>query len=69
MRLASVKHVCFINRDRVRIDIFDRGDAGWLPRPAIERLDEDFALPAIDFSMKVADVYEDVLSQAASRDL
>jgi len=36
MRLASLKHVCFIDRDRVRIDIFDRIGTGWLPRPPIE---------------------------------
>lgn len=68
MRLASVKHVCFIDRDRVRIDIFDRNEAGWLPRSPIERLDEDFALQAIDFSMKVADVYGDVFSHGPHQD-
>jgi Uma2 family endonuclease len=62
MRLASLKHVCFIDRDRVRIDIFDRNDAGWLPRPPIEIAEESFALDAIDFSMRVADVYADALA-------
>jgi Uma2 family endonuclease len=66
MRLTSLKHVCFIDRDRVHIDIFDRSEAGWLPRPPIERVVETFALDAIEFSMQVADVYGDVLSGGAA---
>ncbi len=65
MRLASAQHIGLIERDHVRVDIFDRNEAGWTPRPPIESLDETFALEAIGFSMKVADVYGDVLSQGA----
>jgi Uma2 family endonuclease len=62
MRLASLRHLCFIDRDRVHIDVFDRGDTGWTPRPPIVSIEEMFALPAISFSMRVANVYGDVLA-------
>jgi Uma2 family endonuclease len=62
MRLTSLQHVCFIDRDRVRIDLFDRKEAGWLPRSPIESLDDTFTLDAIEFSTKVVDVYRDVLA-------
>ncbi len=62
MRLASLRHLCFIDRDRVHIDVFDRSDTGWTPRPQIESIEEMFALPAISFTMRVADVYGDVLA-------
>src|SRR5215204_3829927 len=56
MRLTSLKHVCFIDRDRVHIDTFDRNDAGWVPRVPVESLDDTFGLDAIEFSMRVADL-------------
>src|SRR5437870_728419 len=62
MRLTSLKHLCFIDRDRVHIDIFDRSEAGWLPRPPIERVEETFALDTIEFTMQLAEVYGDVRS-------
>lgn len=64
MRLPGLQHVCFVDRDRVRIDIFDRNEMGWAPRPAIERLDEVFELAALEFSMPVAEVYRDVFPPA-----
>jgi hypothetical protein len=66
MRLAGLQHVCFIDRDRVRIDVFDRNEMGWAPRPPIETLDEAFELAAIEFSMRVAEVYRDVLPPVAA---
>ena len=62
MRLASLQHVCFIDRDRVHINVFDRSDSGWTPRAEIESVEETFPLPAISFSMRVANVYGDVLA-------
>jgi Uma2 family endonuclease len=61
MRLAGLQHVCFIDRDRVRIDIFDRQDTGWVPRAPIESAAESFSLDTIGFSMRVSDVYGDSL--------
>lgn len=61
MRLASARHVCFIDRDRVRIDVLDRNEMSWAPRPPIESLDGVFELAALEFSMPVAEVYRDVL--------
>ena len=60
MRLASARHVCFIDRDRVLIDGFDRHGEGWVPRRPIERLDENFELDALEFSMPVAEIYRGV---------
>jgi Uma2 family endonuclease len=62
MRLPSLQHVCFIDRDRVNIDVFDRSDTGWTPRPPIESIEEMLAVPAISFAMRVADVYGDALA-------
>ena len=62
MRLASLRHLCLIERDYAHIDVFDRSDTGWTPRPPIVSLQEMFALPAISFSMPVADVYGDALA-------
>jgi len=64
MRLAGLQHICFIDRDRVRIDAFDRNDMGWAPRPAMESLEGVLDLPALDFSMRVAEVYRDVFPPA-----
>jgi hypothetical protein len=50
----------------VRIDVFDRNEMGWAPRPPIETLDEAFELAAIEFSMRVAEVYRDVLPPVAA---
>jgi Uma2 family endonuclease len=60
MRIASLQHLCLIDRDRVHIEIFDRNGSGSTPRPEIESVEEMFALPALSFSMRVADVYGDV---------
>jgi Uma2 family endonuclease len=62
MRLTSLQHVCFIDRDRVNIDVFDRSDTSWTPRAPIVSIEEMFALPTISFSMRVADVYGDALA-------
>jgi Uma2 family endonuclease len=66
MRLAGLQHVCFIDRDRVHIEVFDRNEAGWVPRAPIERLDAAFDLAAIEFAMLVADVYGEALSGGAA---
>ena len=64
MRLAGLQHVCFVDRDRVRIDVFDRNEMGWAPRAPIESLDEVLELAALEFSMSVAEIYRDSLPQA-----
>jgi Uma2 family endonuclease len=60
MRLASVKHVCFIDRDRILIEVFDRKEDAWRPRDPIDSPDAAFELTALAFSMPVAEVYRDV---------
>ena len=66
MRLASLQHICLIDRDRVHIEVFDRSDAGWTPRPQIESLEQMFELPALSFTMRVADVYRNALPQGVT---
>ena len=62
MRLAGVRHVCFIDRDRVRIDVLDHREGGWSPRAPIEQIEAVLELDAIGFSVPVAEIYRDVLS-------
>jgi Uma2 family endonuclease len=64
MRLASARHVCFIERDRVLIDGFDRSGEGWVPRRPLETLEATFELAALEFSMPVAEIYRDVFPSA-----
>jgi Uma2 family endonuclease len=66
MRLASLEHICLIDRDRVHVEVFDRSSAGWTPRPQIESLEQMFELPALSFTMRVADVYRDALPQGVT---
>jgi Uma2 family endonuclease len=67
MRLASARHICLIDRDHVRIDVFDRrDDEAWAPRAPIESLDATLELAALEFSMPVAEVYRDVLPRATA---
>jgi Uma2 family endonuclease len=66
MRLVSARHICLVDRDRIRIDVFDRRDAAWLPREPVESLSGVFELAALEFSMPVSEVYRDVLPAAAS---
>ena len=62
LRLTSLRHVCFIDRARVHIDVFDNKEGGWLPRAPIEQIEDVLELDAISFSIPVAEVYGDVFS-------
>jgi Uma2 family endonuclease len=64
MRLASAKHVCFIDRDRVLIEAYDRRGDAWVPRDPIEDVNAVFELSALDFSMSVSEIYRDVIPPA-----
>jgi Uma2 family endonuclease len=66
LRLASGRHVCFIDRDRVLIEGFDRRDDAWVPRQPIESLDATFDLEALEFSMPVTEIYRGVLPRPAA---
>jgi Uma2 family endonuclease len=61
MRLASLRHICLITRDSVLIEGYDRSKSGWALRPPVESIEAMFELPAISFTMPVAEVYRDVL--------
>lgn len=61
MRLATARHVVFTDRDRVRVEAYDRRDDGaWFARDPIESLDAVFELSALQFAMPVAEIYRDV---------
>jgi Uma2 family endonuclease len=64
MRLASAQHICLIDRDRIRVDVFDRRDEAWQPREPIESLSGTLELAALEFSMPVQEIYRDVLPPA-----
>jgi Uma2 family endonuclease len=59
-RLPSVQHYVLIERERVHVDVFDRKPDGWLQRPALLTLDDTLSLPAVPFSLAVAEIYRDV---------
>ncbi len=65
MRLASARHICLIDRDRIRIEVFDRREEAWVPQEPIESLVGHLEFAALEFAMPVADVYRDVLPRFA----
>ena len=59
-RLPSLQHYVLIERDRAAIDIFDRSGDAWSALRTVEGLDATLDLPAIGFSMSLAEVYQGV---------
>jgi hypothetical protein len=47
----------FIERNGIRIDVFDRYEAGWALRPPIEAAEANSDVPALGFTIRVAEVY------------
>jgi Uma2 family endonuclease len=60
-QLPSVQHYVLAERERIWIDVFDRTPSGGLAREPLADSAADLALPAIDFSMPVAEAYRDVI--------
>ena len=61
-RLPSLEHYVLVERDRAAIDVFVRAGEAWASRRTIEGLEAVLDLPAIDASIPLAEIYEDVLS-------
>ena len=59
--LTSLERYVLIERDRNSIDVFDRSGAVWAVRRTIEGLDAVLDLPAVNVSVPLAEVYQDVL--------
>ncbi|MEJ1158129.1 Uma2 family endonuclease [Prosthecomicrobium sp. N25] len=60
-KLPSLVHYVMVHRDKPLIEVRNRNGAEWRI-DWLEGLDRSLSLPAIDFSMPLAAVYEDVLT-------
>ena len=61
-QLVSLEHYVLIERDHAAIDVFDRAGDAWALRRTIEGLGSDLSLPAVNVSVPLSEIYEDVLS-------
>jgi len=61
-KLPSLQHYVLIGRDEMHVELFNRGDEAWEGFRAFDAPDALLQLPAIDFEVKLADIYWDVLS-------
>lgn len=60
-RLESLQTYVLIERDRVLVDVYRREPDGWHGDPPLERLDQALALPEIELSLPLADIYRDLV--------
>lgn len=60
--IPSLQHYVLIARDQALVDVYNRADNGWHGAPPLLVLTSVLRLPAIDFEMSLADVYQDVMS-------
>jgi Uma2 family endonuclease len=63
-RLPSLQHYILVERDRVLVDHYVRREDGWHGEPPLETLDATLKIAAIDFTLPVADIYQDVIPPA-----
>ena len=61
-QLVSLQHYVLVDRDRPAIDVSDRTGDAWAVRRTIEGLSSALHLPAVDVSVPLSEIYEDVLS-------
>ena len=61
-RLTTLEHYVLVERDEASIDVFDRAGDAWASRRTIEGLGAALALPAVNVSVPLAEIYRDVLS-------
>ncbi len=64
-RLTSLKHYVLVERDQVLVDVYDRVGDLWSRHRVMEGLDATLALPAIEVSIPLAEIYRDVIIPAA----
>lgn len=60
-KLARLEHYVIVERDQAAIDVFDRSGEAWASRRTLEGLDAFIHLPALGLSMRLAEIYQDVL--------
>ncbi|MEO1417774.1 MAG: Uma2 family endonuclease [Bacteroidota bacterium] len=61
LKLPSIKYYLLIAQDRIRIDVFSKGEGKGWEFHYYEELAESIPLPQIGISLSVADIYEDVI--------
>ena len=61
-QLASLEHYVLVERDRVAIEVFDPTGDAWALRRMIEGLAAELSLPAVNVSIPLQEIYEDVLT-------
>ncbi len=64
--LPSLKTYVLIERDHPFIDVYERGDQGFVAAAPLQKLADVLKLPAITFEMPLAEIYRDVLPPAAT---
>ena len=62
-RLASLEQYVLVTRDRMLVDVYRRTPAGWAGDVQLETPDALLALPGIDFTMPLAEIYRDALGE------
>ena len=62
-QIPSLAHYVLVERDRPAIDVLDRSGDAWAVRRTIEGLDSMLSLPAVQVSVPLREVYEDVFSE------
>ncbi|MCW6508232.1 Uma2 family endonuclease [Lichenifustis flavocetrariae] len=61
-RLGSLQHYVLVERDRSAIDVFDRAGEAWASLRTLEGLEAVLDLPALDVSLPLSEIYQDVLT-------
>jgi len=61
-RLASLEQYVLVTRDRMLVDVYNRTPAGWAGDVQLETPEAVLALPGIDFTMPLAEIYRDALA-------
>lgn len=61
-KLPSLQHYVLVERDSIGVEVFDRVTGGWFSRPRLADASAELAMPAIDFSIPLADIYRDVIA-------
>ena len=59
--IETLRHYVIVERDRPRIEIYDRQADGWRSH-TLDGLGETLALPALDLTMPLTEIYVDVFA-------
>jgi Uma2 family endonuclease len=58
-QLPSLRHHVLVDRDRMHVEVFSRGEAEWEGFRSLQTAKARLELPAIDFALPLADIYWD----------